>query len=362
MIRIDIGVMSIVTPTGPKNPGLRLNRKLWAQLELAVMAEEEGDQSFAGDLLRDIEDRLGITEHDRLSATGGEIVGQFVTLDIAKAKPDRVKEARADRRRVIALIPEADAPVTKQNVVDLDDAEAARAHGASIEARALKAFHEGDRQTARRLHGEASSHLGRAKQLAEKAETDRNGRTTIRERERGLAEVRSIAKAHGEQIVEETGTAFVTVQAGIIPVERQQVTKRIRNTSRDGLESMRTQAKIKRGEGIHQVQFAAGMRYREFFEGAQADLGSGMDDGGGGSSSGSRCPTSDRRLWVRDQLVKLERRVEHEAGPTGLHVLREVAGKGRCLSHLSTSGSRQDYLKGVLKQALDVVARALSIH
>ncbi len=83
-----IGDMPFVTP------GMhRLGPDGWTRLELAVIANDEGDRSFAQGLIADLERRLKVTDGDRLAALYGRdvVAGPHTPLERMKPRKERRK-------------------------------------------------------------------------------------------------------------------------------------------------------------------------------------------------------------------------------------------------------------------------------
>jgi hypothetical protein len=166
---------------------------------------------------------------------------------------------------------------------------------------------------------------------------------------RAMAEVQTIARSRGERIVEESHAALVTITEGVIPVQRWQTTTRLRNTARDGLDSLR----------LAPTHYDAGLRYRELWDRARAELGSAMaDPGRARATPGSRIPPRlDEKLTARAHLNRIEARVlEQDRSGEARQVLRDVAGEGKCIANLCTSGGGRKRKTDRLLAALDVVA------
>lgn len=133
---------------------------------------------------------------------------------------------------------------------------------------------------------------------------------------------------------------------------------RIRVEGRDGLLSL-----FRRG-GLTETQYVAGQRYRGWFEAAAGTLRSTLDvRPGGGSGGGGGDAAMDRLRRAREQVFRMEQAVAAAAAAAGapalaadaLMALREVAGLGRSLRALSTSGARREALKQRLVEALAAI-------
>lgn len=134
---------------------------------------------------------------------------------------------------------------------------------------------------------------------------------------------------------------------------------RVRILSRDGLERLLDQGVI------YANQHAAGLRYRDQFEKVEVNLRScmGGQTGGGGSHGGAadRAAQAGKEVRAWDDAVFKAFPVARD-GHDALLALREIAGRGRSLRDIATSGSRQGRLRERLKAALDVVADALALQ
>lgn len=159
-----------------------------------------------------------------------------------------------------------------------------------------------------------------------------------------LAEVVALAELRGE-----------TIEVSDKPEHKG----RVRILSRDGLERLRD------AETINAGQYAAGIRYRSKFEMVEVNLRSCMAGAvaGGGSPAGAADRTADAKAQVKawEGAVFASFRVARD-GHDALFALREVAGRGRSLRDLSTSGRRQGVFRDRLGRALDVLGDMLALH
>lgn len=134
---------------------------------------------------------------------------------------------------------------------------------------------------------------------------------------------------------------------------------RIRN--RDGLDSLRAAG------AIDDRQAAAGLRYRARFEAARQALPSALAIRPGGVRSGRRerpdglaARLAEARCDVeRMEAAVVARCADRRAAAEAVTVLREVAGEGRTLRELATSGHRRDRLRTRLVGALEAVREVL---
>lgn len=140
---------------------------------------------------------------------------------------------------------------------------------------------------------------------------------------------------------------------------------RVRILSRDGLERLRYPGDPNRAPAISQGQYAAGLRYRDQFEKTEANLRSCMAGtvAGGGSPGGSADRAAQAKADVKawDDAVFAAFPVARD-GHDALLALREIAGRGKSLRDIASSGSRQGQLRQRLKTALDVVGDMLALH
>jgi hypothetical protein len=85
--------------------------------------------------------------------------------------------------------------------------------------------------------------------------------------------------------------------------------------------------------------------------------------GGAGSHGGAadRAAQANKEVKAWDDAVFNSFPVARD-GHDALLALREIAGRGRSLRDIATSGSRQGRLRVRLKAALDVVADALALQ
>lgn len=117
-----IDTLPLVTPA----PGMRLGKRGWTRLEMAIVANDEGRRDAAQAMIAEIENGLGITNGDRLAALYGDNVvsGPHTPLDRLKprkerrkaffaeinAKPPKPIEEREKAVKKTALIKDGDGP------------------------------------------------------------------------------------------------------------------------------------------------------------------------------------------------------------------------------------------------------------
>ena len=175
------------------------------------------------------------------------------------------------------------------------------------------------------------------------------------ERQLGAATERDWLKAAAAEIV-----ALEAMRGGMAEVsDRPEHKGRVRILSRDGLERLRD------ADSITANEYAAGIRYRDRFEMAQASLRSCMGGGVGGQpkSAGG----IDKRADAIDQLRKWDEAIfasfsVARHGHDALYAVREVAGAGRSIRELSTSGRRRGELSARLRDALGLLGEMMSLH
>lgn len=138
---------------------------------------------------------------------------------------------------------------------------------------------------------------------------------------------------------------------------------RVRISGRDGLRTLEASGALSRR------QLSAGLRYRDRFEAAQsrADSALALRPGGRGGRGGpADVPQgiAARLAQARRDLDRMERAVAARYAAEGrpalaadaVLMLREVAGLGRAVRELTTSGRRRTALTARLGEALEVLA------
>lgn len=133
----------------------------------------------------------------------------------------------------------------------------------------------------------------------------------------------------------------------------------VRVGGRDGLDWLRAAG------SLTAAQFGAGLRYRNRFEDAQPRIASvlAFRAGGGQGQAGRPEEIAIRMSQAKLDLDRMEQAVVAAFAVRGgraksadaLMALREVAGLGRSLRELSTSGHRRAVLKARLIEALEAV-------
>jgi len=150
----------------------------------------------------------------------------------------------------------------------------------------------------------------------------------------------------------------------IVDISRLSDTRgRVRIQSRDGLETLR------RSGAIDDVQFKAGMLYRDIYEAAdpERDLRSQMGDldrrGSGAAVSARAEAWQERRLRLAGAMAVIEDKVRiADRNGHAVRALREVAGHARCISHVVTGGGGQGSYRRALGLALDVAANHFDLR
>ena len=135
---------------------------------------------------------------------------------------------------------------------------------------------------------------------------------------------------------------------------------RVRISGRDGLRTLEASGALSRR------QLSAGLRYRDRFEAAQSRAGSALALRPGGRGGPADVPQgiAARLAQARRDLDRMERAVAARYAAEGrpalaadaVLMLREVAGLGRAVRELTTSGRRRTALTARLGEALEVLA------
>ena len=242
----------------------------------------------------------------------------------------------------------------------------------------MRAYQRGDLK-------ESARQRGIAKQKQDEADADRARQLELASQRQAAADREELAGVRGEElIVEEVDMkvpvliAIPGVEEGQMLVEREQRVLRVRNVTRDGLASLRQERKRQEAEeaktgkkatgGLTLRQYQAGVRYRTMYEDRDGPLGSQMGQMFG--KSGGRQAVAVENLRVPKALasrVDPRRRfdaLEAEVSASDrsgrrLQVLRDVAGRGKNISELASSGSAKVALRKALASALDVVVEHL---
>ena len=350
-----------------------LRKHDWTQLETALALAADGFEAEGREMLADLEQRIGVTVHDRITWAGHtNVAGADEAAARVRSEGRRLRvEQREQRLRAEALRSDRHLPPT-------DDALAAANASLEALAEAVRAYQRGDLK-------ESARQRGIAKQKQDEADADRARQLELASQRQAAADREELAGVRGEElIVEEVDMkvpvliAIPGVEEGQMLVEREQRVLRVRNVTRDGLASLRQERKRQEAEeaktgkkatgGLTLRQYQAGVRYRTMYEDRDGPLGSQMGQMFG--KSGGRQAVAVENLRVPKALasrVDARRRfdaLEAEVSASDrsgrrLQVLRDVAGRGKNISELASSGSAKVALRKALASALDVVVEHL---
>lgn len=352
--------VEIVVPPGR---GFPLTAQRSSQIEMIWSARADGDLGLAAALVTWVEDQLGTTDFDRVAARTppGAIVGNFVPVSLGATKAEGLRHLkygqrsamREDRRRIASLI-HRDPDVAEEVARALDEAELERTKATT----AQKAKKAAETVLERKALGQqVKAHLRRARELVSWAEgkhrqaVERAARETFDQERKRQAEVR------GERTLRGVAEVFVRGERQIgddltVPVQRKETVERVYQET--GLDSLyRSRAPLTK------LQFDAGMKYRELFE--LSEPGIMAPSGSGGARPDQVLSYDEARVWARDQLERINHAVSAKVGDKGLLALIEVAGKGRFIANLASSGSGQVAYRVALKRALNVTADVLRL-
>lgn len=359
------------------DPARRLNRGQWAWLEMAMVAANDGDLQGAQVIVWRLEDDLGVTVHDRL-VVDLAAAGEFCALDdeTRSRQRERRRREKLDRNHAMSLIPRDDAPFTPNNLKAMREADRRIAPSIILKLRraAQNVGHVGSPHPitrAERQEALAGEHA--AKELLNAVEGDLRYRTDERYVARVNIETRSLEEGRGETVVwEKAETANWRGEGKRKALEVDRV-RRLRITSRDGLEvvAFKSPAQIKTGDlPISAIQYTAGLRYRELYEKADPeralrpapidpDMRGGYSHGGAG--------WEEKKREITDQLARLDRFVSASAGggsrgADAVKALQEVAGKANPISKVVSGSRARARMRRALEVALDAVADALGLH
>lgn len=198
-----------------------------------------------------------------------------------------------------------------------------------------------------------------AARLKAAAQAEASGQSTQARRLRARLEAELAGAAEADWLRGALAETAALEQARGVRVEQSPTHVRI--LGRDGLATLRARG------SLSAAQFAAGLRYRSCFDDAQPRQVSTLALQPGGAAGASNLPeaVAARMAQARRGLDRFEQAlVAHHAamGRPGLAgdaltALREVAGLGRSLRSLSTSGARRARLKALLIEALETLSR-----
>ena len=136
--------------------------------------------------------------------------------------------------------------------------------------------------------------------------------------------------------------------------------------ARDGLETLHTAG------GIDRIQFAAGLRYRKDYEEIDPEkkitpktlFATDPIPHRGGENWADKRHEIERRIWTVHAMIlglpedakAMPQLAASHPNMRAVEAITQIAGKGRNLSELATSGSVRDRYSKALKRALDVAA------
>lgn len=356
---LDIGPLSLVLPIA----GKRLTPRGWADLSCAVILQACGDTSPALQLIASIEERLGVNPaHRRALVIGSDAV-------LRQIREDKRRRRLAEHQRSASLRAEPLRP-TPEMLEVADRSLAALADAA-------RAYRDGNRTLSNEKRLES-------RVLADTATGARERQIEVEDQRLAALDRKALAQTRDEELITEDFDMKVPVMVVVagteMLVERLQRVVRIRNVTRDGLASLR-QERIRQEEaqsrtgkqakgGLTLRQYQFGLRYRDMFEAHDGGLGSQFRAILSGGGSGRQPEVPIEMLAVPRQLARqvdgsraleaLEAAVA-TTDRTGrrLHLLREVAGRGRNVREMASSGSLREAYRDALAAALDVVVEHL---
>jgi len=256
--------------------------------DLAIIAEAEklhaaGEKVRAAQMILGLEERLGITQEDRLAVAALVEPWEQDLMAVLKAMSAESEEEKP------TPIPPRPTSFSDAELTQIDRHDQVR--------RIAKV--RGNRKTMAQAEGK----------LADIAR-GRDRRVDLQERRDGIRETLDLAKAKGEAIEQGAG--------------------RIEISSRDGLRSMR-----KAGH-ITDAQYAIGLLYRAGFEARSGDLKAQEigESSPGGHDNDKYVAARLRRARMLDFVARVDRLVALSciSNPAALQVLRSVAGEGKAIT------------------------------
>lgn len=309
----------------------KLDRSIIDEIEMALELEDIGTLDGARALLRRLEDRLGVTDFDRVSALApsGSVRGPFVPLEGSQERRDRLAVARAAKP---VPAPQKSTRPVHPNVLTMEMQRRWDKAERKIKIARTKAERDLAIDARIRLEREWRERIENARRDEQIAETVRL------ERARGATDKDFEVSKKPEHF------------------------GRIRIRTRDGLEIARAH--------LTRNQYAAAEQYRSDYERADPERGLKSAMGEGGAMSPPENPLRDAEALLRvqrrahrgERLRKIDTLVFAATGPMGVTALHEVVGKARCIQHLTTSGSVKARYSSKLIEALDVIADHLGLQ
>lgn len=254
---------------------------------------------------------------------------------LAQAAADAQASLTAAARAALAMADDLDAEAARIGTPDkagrMRRTAAERKRVAALQAQALAVRSGVERRQAR--SGDLSSGERRLREAAS-LEALREGEQEVVEKRRGQAQVR-LKTRDGLKLLHERGAFLARDDSG-----------KPQDSSRGEADRL----------------LAAGLRYRDRFEIAQASLKSCLDVSDRvrvQRSVWAEAGAAQRRAATANQVRRLEAAVVTAHGPAALNVLRSVAGEARTVSSLEGGRRRAILLTALLKAALGTVAKAL---
>lgn len=315
---------------------------LLGDIEFAMIAAAEGFPDIAKGVIIAFEERLGVTDFDRIQH--GDVEAKARRLGGLARK---LAERRAAAPMVTRPAPILGATPAEMTRLEKANRRIAKARTARDRPAIMKAadyrdsvLHDMDRRDS------AAYVAGRAEELGQ-LEALRGGSVVMEELDIEAP------------VLDEFGAP--KWRRGRKVTRRERVS-RPRVTNRDGLKTLATpvydaDGKITRKATITAAQFSAGMRYRELYENSDPTRGLTPPDpdrsGGGGVI---RRPFDEERGTVIDAgvivqaqahaqaaktLAEMEEWVREQGGELPLKMLRAVAGECATIYELSDAGSRR---------------------
>lgn len=220
--------------------------------------------------------------------------------------------------------------------------------------------------------------LAAADRTEAKAEKGKRGAPALREaarreRERVAADRKARAEAKRAELrlvetVRLDAAREGVAEADVLEARRGQAAKRLK--TRDGLKMLHESGALMPSEGTAMERritadrrLAAGLRFRDRYEVAQASLKSCLDLGGERRKPATlwtQAKIANRRAALVNAVRVLEARVAVELGEEALLALRAVVGEARTIRSLGGGGKRRARLVRLVALALDVVGDCIA--